>query len=130
MWPSAIPGSLTLSILAQCAATKSCRLRQAHIRWRSTGRGTKSIRSCRNRIAPPCLSIRLEQGQSCGALGREWHKAVANRSRASPALDHASSERQAHADEKSRALQPEHAGAIHEIGPFVTDVSEPRRLSV
>ena len=39
--------------------------------------------------------------------------------------------RQAHVDEKSPALLPEHAGAFYEIGPFVTEVSaEGTRLSI
>jgi hypothetical protein len=35
--------------------------------------------------------------------------------------------RQAHVDEKSPALLPEHAGAIYKIEPFVTEVSAKAR---
>src|SRR5215831_21392143 len=53
------------SILARCAVRRWCQPKQAHTHWHSTGRGAKSIRSCRNRIVPRYLSIRLDEAAPC-----------------------------------------------------------------
>ena len=52
------PGVIDVIDIGQCAVRRWCRRKRAHTRWHSTGRETKSMRSCPNRIAPRYSSIR------------------------------------------------------------------------